>query len=114
MTHYYTPEEANKILPQVRAIVSKIVELRKLVETGSEKKRNAYVDELGIQVSKLEELGVDLKDMSMGLADFPAMRFDEPVCLCWKLGESEVSYWHGMTEGFKGRKLLRPEPLEAR
>ena len=41
-----------------------------------------------------------------GLLDFPSRRGDELVLLCWKLGEGEIEYWHGMDEGFAGRKPL--------
>jgi hypothetical protein len=50
----------------------------------------------------------------MGLLDFPAMRFSEPVYLCWKIGEDEIIYWHGLSEGFRGRKLLQPEPAHVK
>jgi hypothetical protein len=114
MTHYFTPEEANRELVQVREVVKRIIELRKLLDTTNGRTRNEHVDELGMQVSKLEKIGVELKDMESGLIDFPALRFGEPVSLCWKLGETRVLYWHRATEGFRGRKLLNPEPLEAR
>ncbi len=114
MAHYFTPEEANRILPQVREIIQRVVVLKKTIDTSSGKSRNESVDELGIQISKLEEIGVELKDMETGLVDFPADRFGELVSLCWKLGEDRILYWHRSSEGFRGRKLLRPEPLEAK
>ena len=92
----------------------RIVELKKLIDATSGRARNEVVDELGVQISKLEDMGVELKDMETGLVDFPAERFGETVNLCWKLGEEQVLYWHRSTEGFRGRKLLNPESLEAR
>jgi len=56
------------------------------------------------EIRKLEELGCILKDMSMGLVDFPAVRLGARVWLCWKLGEEKVAYWHTRKEGFAGRK----------
>ena len=114
MTHYFTPEEANRALSQVREIMHRVVELKKMIDLTTGKARNDHVDELGIQVSKLEQIGVEIKDIESGLVDFPAKRFGESVELCWKLGERQVLYWHRSTEGFRGRKLLNPEPLEAR
>lgn len=112
MAHFFTPEEANRILPEVGKLVSRIVHLKSEIEKATSKHRNELVDELGVLISRLEELGVELKDTETGLADFPAQRFGEPVYLCWRLGEPEVMYWHDLTGGFRGRKVLKPEPLK--
>jgi hypothetical protein len=112
MTHTFTPEEANKKLPEVRKVVVEIVELKKSLDrdVGSdEKKRNKVVNQIASLVSKLQEDGIELKDLDTGLLDFPAVRYGEPVFLCWKLGEEEVLYWHGILDGFSGRKALKPE-----
>jgi hypothetical protein len=111
MAHFFTPEEANKKLPEVRKLLSEILELKRSIESNtlSEKDKRSALDTLSISASKLSEMGIELKDPDSGLIDFPATRFNEPVCLCWKLGEEEVLYWHGMTEGYRGRKLLKPE-----
>ena len=47
-----------------------------------------------------------MKDLDAGLVDFPARREGVDVLLCWRLGEDEVGYWHGLEEGFSGRKPL--------
>ena len=52
--------------------------------------------------------GALVKDLDEGLVDFPAQREGEEVLLCWRLGEDEISFWHGLEEGFSGR---RPLPL---
>jgi hypothetical protein len=59
-------------------------------------------------VAELEALGVQVKDLDEGLVDFPARHpaLDEPVLLCWRHGEDRVAYWHGLEEGFAGRKPL--------
>jgi hypothetical protein len=44
--------------------------------------------------------------------DFPARRKGEQVFLCWRLGEEEIRYWHGLQEGFAGRKPLQEDPLD--
>ena len=54
----------------------------------------------------IEEAGAQIKSLEEGLLDFPALRGDEVVLLCWKLGEDEIGYWHGVDEGFAGRKPL--------
>jgi hypothetical protein len=59
-------------------------------------------------VSELEDAGVQVKDLDQGLIDFPAVHPErgETVLLCWHLGEDAVAYWHGVEEGFAGRKPL--------
>jgi hypothetical protein len=57
-------------------------------------------------VDRLTEIGVQVKDMERGLVDFPARRGDETVLLCWLLGEGRIGYWHGVEEGYAGRKPL--------
>jgi hypothetical protein len=63
-------------------------------------------------VSKLVEWDVTLRDISAGLIDFPAMANGRPVWLCWRLGEGEIAWWHGMDEGFAARKPLGELPME--
>ena len=57
-------------------------------------------------VSKVLQTGCLIKDLDVGLIDFPAIREGEEVYLCWKLGEERIEYWHRVHEGFAGRKLL--------
>lgn len=57
-------------------------------------------------VDKLEELGVVLKDIDLGLLDFPSKREGEEVLLCWQVGEGSVVSWHGLDEGYAGRKPI--------
>ena len=57
-------------------------------------------------IAELDALGVQVKDIEVGLVDFPADRGGETVLLCWKVGEEAVGYWHGLEEGYAGRKPL--------
>lgn len=57
-------------------------------------------------VSKIQETGCVVKDLDLGLVDFPSLLKGEEVYLCWKLGEERIGYWHGIEEGFAGRKPL--------
>ena len=59
-------------------------------------------------MAQIHEVGALVKDLDQGLVDFPARREGEDVLLCWRLGEDEVAFWHGLEEGFSGR---RPLPL---
>ncbi len=55
------------------------------------------------KLSFFTRIGCDLKSLEPGLVDFYSMRHDELVYLCWKEGEVEITYWHGLEEGFGGR-----------
>jgi len=57
-------------------------------------------------VARITELGGVIKDVGMGLVDFPHRREGRVVNLCWKYGETEIRYWHGLDEGFAARKPL--------
>jgi hypothetical protein len=63
---------------------------------------------IALLVGELEAAGVQVKDLDQGLIDFPAHHPEshETVLLCWHLGEDSVQYWHGVEEGFAGRKPL--------
>ena len=55
---------------------------------------------------ELAQLGAVLKDDFMGLVDFPAWMDGREVCLCYKLGEAEISFWHEVDAGYGGRRPL--------
>lgn len=57
-------------------------------------------------VERLDDLGVELKDLDRGLLDFPAWRGEDEVLLCWHVGEEAVSSWHTPEEGYAGRKPI--------
>jgi hypothetical protein len=55
---------------------------------------------------ELEEIGCLFKGFDSGLVDFPSLRNDEPVYLCWQLGEDRIVAWHDMEAGFAGRQPI--------
>jgi hypothetical protein len=57
-------------------------------------------------VNNIQETGCLVKDLDMGLVDFPSLHDGEEIYLCWKLGEEHIAFWHGVDEGFAGRKPL--------
>jgi hypothetical protein len=57
-------------------------------------------------VAEMHATGVQVKDLDIGLLDFPCIVEGEVVLLCWKLGEKDISHWHSTTEGFAGRKPI--------
>ncbi len=73
---------------------------------------DALVDSMTKKIAELEDFGVIVKDLDYGLVDFPADRYGEKVMLCWRYGESEVSFWHKPNEGFSGRKALKIQLIQ--
>jgi hypothetical protein len=128
---YFTPAEANAALEEVRPLVEAMVDHRRelavLLSRRAELSTTiagnggdmdpgelARVEaEIGEQakgvarcVNEIHGLGAEVKDADEGLIDFPALRGEEEVLLCWKLGEDEIEYWHSVEGGFAGRKPL--------
>lgn len=114
---YFTPKEANKTLPLVKQIVNDIIncgeELRSLVgNIGENADENVNVKSLIAKINnyitELEELGCYYKDwnFSIGLVDFPSVIDGEEVMLCWKSDEPDIIYYHGLNDGFGGRKII--------
>ena len=63
--------------------------------------------QVGKLTTELHELGVEIKDHTRGLIDFPSMRGDRVILLCWQLGEGdEIEWWHETDTGFAGRRRL--------
>jgi len=127
----FTIEQANAMLPLVRAITSDLAALAKdvverrhrlaLLTSGRDlKPGDPYSDELAQMETELErdasrlqeyvdelrELGVEPKGAVEGLVDFPCRLEGRLALLCWKLGEPEVLYWHDLDSGFGGRQPL--------
>jgi hypothetical protein len=120
----FTLEQANRSLPLVSRIVADIVKVhgqaaiyREALETNTGREAAAAQHDLDAAVARLEslvdelsEVGVELKDYSVGLIDFIGRHDGRDVYLCWKLGEERIAYWHELNAGFAGRKpvsLLR-------
>ena len=125
MFSHFTIEDANRVLPSVIKKFNNIVSLKnEVTRIQSEMETNprymsSFKDymikkqELNIAITNfykaiedLESTGVMVKSIEEGLLDFPSLRFNEEVWLCWKEGETEIKFWHGKDEGFTGRKPL--------
>jgi hypothetical protein len=128
---YFTLAEANATLPLVRAIVQDIAQLapelrerherlQRLAPEEGQRLSSANREEVEHIQAELErehermneyfaelgKLGIELKDPFTGLLDFPALRDNREVYLCWKLGEPEVAHWHELNAGFAGRQQI--------
>lgn len=132
----FTLEQANAMLPLVRAIASdlaslsrEVVERRRrlslLMSRRDPNDRDLYHEEL-VQVEEdleqdakqlheyveeLRALGVEPADGPEGIVTFPSVLDGRRVCLSWKLGEPEVLYWHEPDAGHRRRQLLKDESL---
>ncbi len=120
----FTLAEANALLPAIRPLLEealaarqKIIDaqpelwpvLEKAIGNGGSKKAGAvlaHFEALQRIVQTITDLGIEIKDINTGLIDFPTMRDDQVVYLCWRLGEPEVGFWHELDAGFSGRQPL--------
>ena len=57
-------------------------------------------------LAEIDSIGVQVKDLSIGLLDFPCEVEGQTILLCWKSGEKSITHWHGVQEGFAGRKPI--------
>ena len=127
----FTPREANSALDQVRPIAERLValrsEMRELAETQGDsilaiggngvgyaatdlKAAQGRLEQLAEQTAEalreLDAIGVVVKDLDVGLLDFPGLRDGDEVELCWQVGEASVAYWHPLEAGYRGRKPI--------
>jgi hypothetical protein len=128
----FTLDQAHAVLPVLQSLLKKAMDDKKLIqqiEKESQDLRHRILLSGGLQVdtpalahrraqrdkaiqdakdavSEIHAVGVQVKDLDMGLLDFPCAVDDEIVLLCWKYGEEKIQYWHGREEGFKGRKPI--------
>ena len=70
------------------------------------KRRDTSAASLRSAIEQVQAIGCVVKDLDIGLIDFPTEFRGEEVYLCWKLGEAEIEFWHGVEEGFSGRKAI--------
>ena len=120
----FTLSEANGLIPELEQLWSNIKEGRKiLVDTREEvKKASAQASVgggtvVGVQYIKglqdinsslhaIQELGVVIKDVEIGLCDFPYLLNDRLVFLCWKSGEDQIRWWHDIDSGYANRQPI--------
>jgi hypothetical protein len=126
LRHTFTPQEASKLLPDIRIRIKQLIEQRRVIaQLHNELEKygllgftTAETAEKGVQldamveawkkrVDEVEDLGVIVRDLEWGIVDFPADRYGKRVMLCWRCGEPEVSYWHEINEQYPDRKPLK-------
>ncbi|HEY7334307.1 MAG TPA: DUF2203 domain-containing protein [Bryobacteraceae bacterium] len=138
MAQYFTLSEAQRLIPEVErflrdALVHREEALKahtELEETSQRirmaggtrvnpaqmlavrARRDSATGALKESLERIEQTGALIKDLDIGLIDFMSRFQERDVCLCWKLGETGIEYWHGAEEGFRGRKRIDREFLE--
>ncbi len=128
-SHIFTLEEANTLLPEIVKLVQDLqaarqvaeetrLEFKALPEThargnGYEMKRETLATritekmrEIKSGLEAIQKKGGIVKDIEMGLVDFPGERNGEVVNLCWRLGEEKIKFWHSLDTGFGSREPL--------
>jgi len=117
----FTLSEANHLIPQLNARLGSVRQAKAVLARTKEDIRKAsaqaqygggsavgplYISSLqqiSTNLQAIHEMGVLVKDLEMGLCDFPHLREGRVVFLCWKLGEQEIKWWHETSTGFKDR-----------
>lgn len=131
MFSHFTLKEANAKLPSVIKkfkdlvnLKNAVVKIQSEIETNpkymssfkdySLKKQelNTAILNFYKSIEEIESSGIMIKSIDEGLLDFPSLRFNEEIWLCWKEGETEIKFWHGKDEGFNGRKPVENVDLE--
>ena len=80
--------------------------------TALNQRREEAASQLRAAIEGVQEEGVQIKDLDVGLIDFPTLYRGAEVLLCWKLGERKIEYWHDTEEGFRGRKPIDQDFLD--
>ena len=130
MPRFFAVEEANLELPRLRQWLPRLQTRRRRLDVvqhklaeltvkaaangnlleeevhGTQREAQRLTEELSKLMTKINDLGCEIKDIEQGLVDFPSLREGREVYLCWRLGEQEVAFWHELDAGFSGRQPL--------
>jgi hypothetical protein len=128
----FTLEESQMLLPVLESLLRSAIDGKKLIEEVEAEMQElshriflnggTHVDVVAVArrkaerakaeqrakdaLAEIDSIGVQVKDLDIGLLDFPCEVEGKTVLLCWKMGEKSITHWHGMDEGFAGRKLI--------
>ena len=138
MPKRFTLSEAERLLPSLEKTIREAVSLKTryeeaelaiqsfaqrvamqggvVIDRGTVLRQRAERDGVGQRlkaaVEEIQDQGCVIKDLDVGLIDFPTLFHGKEVYLCWKLGESGITHWHGVDEGFAGRKRIDHDFLQ--
>jgi hypothetical protein len=132
MPHYFTLSQAQRLIPEIELLLRDALfhkheyqkahdELEQTTERirasggsrvnpaallSARARRDTSASTLKQLLDEIQEKGAMVKDLDIGLIDFLSLYQNREVCLCWKLGEDGIAFWHGTEEGFAGRKPI--------
>jgi hypothetical protein len=135
MSHYFTLQEAESIIPMVQGCLESAIDAKARIGAidgemqdlssrismlgGMEVnpdhvarrklERVSLVQSIEAAVKEIQRSGCLVKDLDMGLLDFPALLNGVEVYLCWKLGETKIEWWHSTHDGYSGRRRIMDE-----
>lgn len=124
MPRYFTLQEANATLDVIKPLIEEILTLRQQIldrreevwpviqraagNGGSQTASKLALEfgRLDALVHQVQDMGVILKDINIGLLDFPHLKNGREVYLCWKFGEENIEFWHEIEAGYAGRQPI--------
>jgi hypothetical protein len=136
----FTLEEAQSLLPVLESLLRTAIDGKKLIETVDAElqdlahrvflsggllvniiqvarrkaEREKTIQRVKDTLAEIDSTGVQVKDLDIGLLDFPCQVEGRTVLLCWKLGENGITHWHDTSEGFAGRKPIDEKIAKAK
>ncbi|HEY1262146.1 MAG TPA: DUF2203 domain-containing protein [Terriglobales bacterium] len=136
----FTLDEAQTLLPVLESLLRTSIDAKKLIETVDAEfqetaqrvflaggmhlnivqlarrkaEREKAAQRVKDSLAEIDAMGVQVKDLDIGLLDFPCEVEGRTVLLCWKLGEKCISHWHTVSEGFAGRKPVDERIVKAK
>jgi hypothetical protein len=128
----FTLDEAQNLLPILESLLKQAIHSKALIEEVDDElqavahrvfmnggmlvnvvhlarrkaEREKAIQRVKDALAEIDAIGVQVKDIDIGLLDFPCMVEGEVILLCWKLGEPKITHWHTTTDGFAGRKPI--------
>jgi len=128
----FTLDEAQALVPVLESLLKRCIDARHAAEVINEELQrlsqrifmsggmhvdiakvgrqrtelDAHVERAKDAVEEIDAIGVQVKDLDVGLLDFPCQVDGEVVLLCWKMGENKITHWHTVESGFSGRQPL--------
>lgn len=124
MPKYYTLKEANETLKTVRPMLKEMMdigekirarqpELWAMVQKSAGNGGNPELSKLLVEfdhldalLHQIQDMGIEVKDLTIGLIDFVGLKEGREIYLCWKYGEGDIQFWHEIEAGFAGRQLI--------
>jgi hypothetical protein len=138
MSKRFTLDEAQRLLPEVERLLRSAIDAKAVYQEAegaiqamnerimmlggvmvdreraveAKTRREEAAATLRNAIESVQQIGCLVKDLDIGLVDFPTLFRGTEVYLCWKLGEPGIDFWHGVEEGFRGRKPINQDFLD--